>query len=112
MEGAAVAVDDATSDFEGADAGVGACEAHVELDGELGACAGGEAVDFADEDGGEGAEEADDEHVKMYHICAEGGVEGGGGGGEGVDVDVLDVDVWVGGGEDDDFWGDGSGLEG
>lgn len=111
MQRAAVAVDDATSDFEGTDTGVGACEAHVELHGEFGAGAGGEAVDLADEDGGEGAEEADDEDVEVYHVRAEGCVEGGGGGGEGVDVDVLDVDGWVGGGEDHDFWWSGGRLE-
>lgn len=112
VQGATVAVDDAAADFEGADAGFGTREAHVALDGEFCARAGGEAVDLADEDGGEGVEEADDGNVEVGHALAEGGVEGGGGGCEFVDVDVGDEDVGVGGGEDENFWGSGGGLEG
>ena len=111
VQGAAVAVDDAAVDFEGADAGFRTGEAHVALDGEFCARTGGEAVDLADEDGREGAgeaEEADDGDVEVDHALAEGGVEGGGGGCEFVDVDVGDEDVGVGGGEDDNFWGSGA----
>jgi len=35
MQGTAIAVDDATTDFEGAEPGSGACEAHIALDGEF-----------------------------------------------------------------------------